>query len=120
MSFPILAQPYSNTVVHALGERENGGNYTSYKVCTKSLDANPEELGLIVFQSGPVKEVGVNGVTEEDLINICIHRLTCFQTGPYACEENGQALTFLHAAKAALEKRTENRRMRGVEGTSKI
>ena len=120
MSFPLSSKPDSNTVVFVHGDRESGGDYTTYKVCEKTLDAQSEELGLIVFQSGPVKEVGVNGVTEENLIDICIHRLTCFQTGPYACEENNQVLVFLHAAKASLGKRTENRRMRGVEGTSAI
>ena len=119
MSFPLSSKPDSNTVVFVHGDRESGGNYTTYTICEKSM-TDQHEVGLLAFQAGPVKEVGVNGVTEENLIDICIHRLTCFQTGPYACEENNQALVFLHAAKASLDKRTENRRMRGVEGTSAI
>lgn len=38
---------------------------------------------FIGFQNGPIKEVGVNGVTQEALIAICIDRLRSFQEGPF-------------------------------------
>jgi hypothetical protein len=75
-------------------------------------------LGVISFQRGPIREFGVNGVQNEDLIAICIDRLQHFQKGPYACRENAIALTKLEEASMWLEKRTNDRKARGVEGTS--
>jgi len=51
-------------------------------------------LGDVKFQNGPVQEdgTGVNGVQHEDLLAIIIDRLEAFQAGPYACEENAEAL----------------------------
>jgi hypothetical protein len=70
------------------------------------------------FQNGPIKENGVNGCHQEDLIAIVIDRLQCFQKGEYACRENAVALTKLEEALMWLRKRTQDRVDRGVEGTS--
>ena len=72
---------------------------------------------LIEFQNGPINEVGVNGITQEALIAICVDRLRSFQAGPYACHENGQALAHLEHAQNWLLERTRARMARGVEGT---
>lgn len=77
-------------------------------------------LGSINFQNGPIKEAGVNGIMQEDLIAICIDRLQGFQSGQYACRENAIALTKLEEALMWLRKRTQDREDRGVEGTHKI
>ncbi len=74
----------------------------------------------IVFQNGPIKEVGTNGVTHEALLAILIDRLECFQAGPYKCEENALALSHLLDAQGALKRRTEKRLARGVEGTHTV
>ncbi len=74
----------------------------------------------ILFQNGPINEVGVNGVTQEALIAVCIDRLECFQAGPYACDANQQALDHLKAAQEALLERTRARMARGVEGTHTV
>lgn len=68
------------------------------------------------FQNGPIGEVGVNGVTQEALIEICIDRLRSFQAGPFACRENALALTKLEEAQMWLLQRTRARMARGVEG----
>jgi len=47
----------------------------------------------IPFQNGPVKEHGVNGVTEAQLLAIVLDRLRAFNAGPYACRENAIAIT---------------------------
>jgi len=39
----------------------------------------------ILFQNGPIGEVGVNGVTNEALLAIVADRLRGFQGGPTAC-----------------------------------
>ena len=69
------------------------------------------------FQCGPIKEVGVNGVTNEALLAIVAHRLDCFQYGPYACEDNGEALLNVRTALENLKARTQRRIDAGTEGT---
>lgn len=71
----------------------------------------------IHFQNGPIKESGVNGMTQEVLLTIVQHRLQCFQAGPYACEENQKALEHVTLALHTLKGRTLARMKRGVEGT---
>lgn len=73
---------------------------------------------FIGFQNGPIKEAGVNGVTQEALMAIVIDRLRSFQAGPYSCKENSVALTHIETAMLWLQKRTRDRQARGVEGTS--
>jgi hypothetical protein len=77
-------------------------------------------LGSIDFQNGPIKESGVNGLMNEDLIAIVIDRMQGFQSGQYKCRENAVALTKLEEALMWLRKRTQDREDRGVEGTSTV
>ena len=69
------------------------------------------------FQNGPIKEAGVNGITHEVLLAVLIDRMRSFQDGDYACRENAIALTKLEEALMWLNKRTQGREARGVEGT---
>lgn len=69
------------------------------------------------FQNGPIKEAGVNGISQEALLAIVEDRLACFQSGPYACDDNAQALMKVREAMMCLQKRTRERMSRGVEGT---
>jgi len=74
----------------------------------------------IRFQDGPIKESGVNGVMDENLITIVIDRLRGFQSGDYKCRENAIALTKLEESLMWLKERTRGREVRGVEGTHKV
>ena len=74
----------------------------------------------VLFQNGPIGEVGVNGVTHEALIAICIDRLRSFQAGAYRCRENALAITKLEEALHWLHHRTEAREARGVEGAHEV
>lgn len=74
-------------------------------------------LGTISFQNGPIKEFGVNGVTGEALTAIQIDRMRAFQSGPFACDDNAEALAHYEAALVCLQRRTKARIARGVEGT---
>ena len=69
------------------------------------------------FQNGPIKEVGVNGVTQEALLAIAIDRLKSFQAGPFASEYNERALHYCRLALNEMQTRTRERMARGVEGT---
>lgn len=73
---------------------------------------------LILFQNGPIKEAGVNGITQEALLAIVIDRLRSFQAGPFSCRENAIALTKCEEALMWLQRRTVARIKRGVEGTN--
>lgn len=71
----------------------------------------------IHFQEGPIKECGVNGVCNEDLINMVLCRLQHFQESEFKCEENANAIIYLKSALDELRNRTNKREKRGVEGT---
>ncbi|MXZ00233.1 ABC transporter ATPase [Candidatus Poribacteria bacterium] len=76
-------------------------------------------LGSISFQNGPIRENGVNGLTNEALLAIVEHRLNCFQAGPYPSHYNAAALAGVEFSKTVLHDRTADRKARGVEGESK-
>ena len=82
-------------------------------------DEEADHCGYLVFQHGPVKEVGSNGTTIELVISALIARLEGFQRGPFASDYNSRAIGHLSAARQALEERTANRQARGVEGVNK-
>lgn len=69
----------------------------------------------IRFQNGSPKTGGVNGLTNEALLAMLMHRLR-LQTEKLSCVENWEALGHLSAAQSALTRRTEGRVARGVEG----
>jgi hypothetical protein len=81
---------------------------------------SPSDHATILFQNGPIKEVGMNGLTHEALIEILIDRLEAFQEGPYACFENEMALRGLELALDALQARTRKRIEEGTEGTHEL
>lgn len=80
----------------------------------------PKSKTVIIFQNGPINEVGVNGLTQEVLLSIVCDRLRSFQAGPFASRENALALTKIEEAQHWLLHRTRARMARGVEGTHKI
>ena len=96
------------------------GNKANHKYSISTTKEPSDILGVISFQDGPIKEFGVNGVMNEDLIAVVIDRLQGFQSGDYKCRENAIALTKLEEALLWLRKRTMDRERRNVEGTSVI
>lgn len=72
------------------------------------------------FQCGPIKEYGVNGVNNEDLLLMVLTRLEAFQKTKYACEENTEAIEHLVSAVRALRKRADRRKSEGTLNTSKV
>lgn len=94
-------------VISGFDVRENPANFV-----TQSVSGCP-----IVFQNGPIKEAGINGVTHEALLAILIDRMRSFQAGPYHNEHNQNAMRHLEAALYELQARTRERIARAVEGT---
>ena len=74
-------------------------------------------MGYIRFQQGARGGVDLpNGLRDDDLLEIVRDRLKGFQSGPYPCEENDEALEHIELALQALKKRTDERFARGVLG----
>jgi hypothetical protein len=101
------------------------GNGHGHRYIISNFDASKNSKSLedpnyccLLFQNGPVKEVGINGITNEALIAVILHRLNCFQNSHFKCRENALAITKLEEALHWLNHRTVARQARGVEGTS--
>ena len=77
----------------------------------------PKTLSL-EFQNGPVKEAGVNGLTNEALLAVLAHRIGVLNK-KFPCRENSLAITKIEEASLWLGKRTADRIARGVEGEHK-
>jgi hypothetical protein len=72
----------------------------------------------IEFQKGPIKEAGLNGLSNEALLAIVADRLECFQRGPFKCKDNEDALGMVKGGLTCLLKRTQKRLAQGIEGTN--
>ena len=105
------------TEVFATDEKQFNANH-AYSVST--VQEPSAVVAQVTFQKGPIKENGVNGCHQEDLIAIVIDRLQSFQESQYKCRENAIAITKLEEALLWLRKRTLDREARGVEGTSVV
>ncbi len=104
------------TEVKVLDEKGQGNANHKYEVVL--VENRNQVVCEVNFQNGPVKEFGVNGVMNEDLIAIVIDRMRGFQSGDYKCRDNAIALTKLEEALMWLLNRTIDREARGVEGTN--
>lgn len=82
--------------------------------------ADGKSLLKIHFQEGPIKECGVNGVMNEDLLLMVLERLYGFQKSEYKCRENAVAITKIEEAVMWLGKRTVGREQKGIEGTHQV
>ncbi len=111
----LLTEKYTQ-VYHEKDYKYNAPHYFS----VSTTEEPSTILAEIHFQEGPIKECGVNGVNNEDLINMVICRLEHFQNTPYKCRENALAITKLEEALLWLRKRTMDREARVVEGTHKV
>jgi hypothetical protein len=99
--------------IQVLDEPGPGNASHSYKIIGYGGPSDCE----IHFQNGPLKEAGVNGISNESLLSVVEDRLKGFQSGEFACRENALALTHLQEAMHWLHHRTRERMQRGVEGT---
>lgn len=108
-----------NIAITVTGEHGAGGANYKYSISRNKIGSAFGEYGSVSFQSGPIKENGVNGCHQEDLLAIVIDRLQSFQEGPYPCRENAIALTKCQEAMHWLNHRAQNRTKRGSEGRNK-
>ena len=108
------------TKVFVEDEPGQGGACHEYRIrrVEDRLTPPPNIFAAISFQNGPVKEFGVNGCHQEDLLAIVLDRLESFQKGPFRCRENALAITKIEEAMHWLNHRTSDRQAQGVEGTN--
>lgn len=121
--------PANDTLrIQVLDEPGSGGASHLYQIDGFNSGTNPScpfterhgqpaQHSTVLFQNGPIGEVGVNGITHEALLEILVDRLRSFQAGAFASRENALALTKLEEAQHWLLARTRSRMARGVEGT---
>ena len=75
------------------------------------------DAGHIRFQRGPRNTPGSTlGTLDGAVLEVLIHRMECFQRGPYACDANAEILGHLTAARELLKQRAQERAARGVLG----
>lgn len=76
------------------------------------------QYNMIQFkmQMGTIKEAGVNGCQVDTLIETALIMIAGLNA-EVPCYENSEAIVYLMKAMKALERRTINRKIRGVEGT---
>lgn len=106
-------------IITVMDDPGQGGASHEYQIDLKiANNAIQHGSDVIKFQNGPIKEFGINGISQEALLAIVEDRLKCFQAGQYACRENALALTHIQEAMHWLHHRTNERLQRGVEGTN--
>lgn len=110
----LVTQKYTKVMM------EDDYNYNAPHLFEVRNVETDEIVGVVHFQEGPIKEAGINGVNNEDLVAMVIERLKCFQKSEFACEENAEAIEHFENGLRALRKRTEKREARGVEGTHTV
>ena len=115
LKMPLLTNKYTKVYHESEADMHYGAPH-HFSV----TDLQGELLSQIHFQEGPIKEKGVNGCCNEDLINMVIKRLECFQKTEFSCRENALAITKLEEALMWLRMRTQKREQRGVEGTHNV
>jgi hypothetical protein len=106
----------NNALQITADDRDEKGGSHEYE-CT--LTDGPT-VGTVKFQNGPLKEAGLNGMSDEALLAIVIDRLEGWNSGPYKSRYNALAITKLEEALHWLEARTKDRQKRGVEGTHTV
>ena len=77
----------------------------------------------IAWQEGPLgsgaERKEPNGAFVEDVLFAALQRIQYYQDGKFKCRENALAITKIEEALHWLNARTEDRELRGVEGTHK-
>lgn len=109
-----------NVVTSDLREPDNA--HHKYKIFVNRDGKDSEAPRVTVheveleFQTGGLKEVGPNGITDQALIAIVLDRLRSFNDGPFRSRENSMMITKLEEALMWGEKRGNDRSRRNVEG----
>ena len=101
--------------VFFLDEKGPGGGYHKYLVLNGRTGT---VLADLTFQNGPrLAYDSVQGILDNDLLEIVRHRLAAFCEGDMKDENTYKAMLCVEGALGFLARRTEERKKRGVLGT---
>ncbi len=81
----------------------------------RAEDETPAVLWNLQFQHGTIPENGVNGATNEAVLDLLALRIRALQQR-FPCRENALAITHIEEARMWLNERTRVRQEQGVEG----
>lgn len=70
---------------------------------------------VLQFQNGPIQDNGINGIQNEELLELELQRLRALNER-FPCRENALAITNIEQGLMWLNRRTELRQLQGVEG----
>ena len=101
------------------GDPTAGGAPAVYRLAIGMPGQETGTSVLLKFQNGDPRD-GANGITNEALLAVVADRLQEFQKGKFSCRENAIALTHIETALLWLQRRTQERLSRGVEGTTNV
>lgn len=111
----------TNKYTEVLHEKEFTNNAPHhFEVYADRGEPSPRLVGKVDFQNGAIKEAGVNGVMNEDLLVMVLTRLEHFQQSEFRCNDNHMAIAHIQKTLEWLRNRTVGREERGVEGTHKV
>lgn len=98
-----------------IGEREAAPLLTPNNPAADHKDYELPGGVVIKFQKGAM-ELGRNGCTTEEVLNVLIDHIGGFQAGPFKCRENAIALTHIETAKLWILERARARVEQGLKG----
>ncbi len=90
----------------ATDEKSSDGANHHYAFSYKpSIDGPPVPMGEIKFQNGPVSEAGINGISDEQVLQVLIDHVDGLAHGRIFVDQNQQAVLDLKQARSWLESR---------------
>jgi len=105
----------NGVTVTAMSTQHKGNVLWGHSYMVSGLPGVSPAFMMIDFQKGPVKSNSPNGLTNEALLAILIHRTEHLNT-LFPCTQNRHAINHMRMALELLEARTNERMERGVEG----
>ncbi len=103
---PGLNEALEITVLDAVGA--DGANHL-YEIAFVKGNMGGTSRTIISFQNGPIKEVGVNGISTEALLAIVMDRLEAAQAESFSRDDNATARKHAELALFWMQKRTKDR-----------
>lgn len=103
---------------HVFAMDEKGPGEANHVYVISSANGDTINEAILYFQKGPRNdESSIQGILDNDLLEIVRDRLIGFQAGPYSSEYNAKALEHIELALMYMNRRVEDRIERNVLGT---
>lgn len=109
---------HNGVTVSAMTCDHKGVTLDGHSYMVSGLTALSPSFQMVEFQRGPVPANGSNGLTNEALLAILIHR-TKYLDSQFPCVQNRHAIQKMEEALELFLARTKDRQARNVEGQDK-